>query len=182
MIGQPNMQTMTIDNPIILPHVLSFLTHKRWTGKVVGLEDFPRDQWPDFVPPLYFAYHIMVGLGTMFMAIMSLSFLLLLLRRLYYTRWVLWILMLALPFPFIANTAGWCTAELGRQPWIIYRIMRTTDGYSQNVSTGNVWFSLLGFMGLYLFLTFVYFFVMTLIIHAGPESARARTGAQTGGA
>ena len=61
------------------------------------------------------------------------------------------------------------TAELGRQPWIIYKVMRTSDGYSQHVSTGNVWFTTLGFMGLYLFLTFVYFFVMTHIIGAGPE-------------
>jgi cytochrome d ubiquinol oxidase subunit I len=52
--------------------------------------------------------------------------------------------------------AGWTTAELGRQPWIIYNIMRTSDGYSSHVSTGNVWFTLLGFMGLYLFLSFVY--------------------------
>ena len=89
---------------------------------------------------------------------------------------MLWILMLVVPFPFIANTAGWMTAELGRQPWIIYNIMRTSDGYSQHVSTGNVWFTLLGFMGLYLFLSFVYFFVMTHIIGAGPERILARAG------
>ena len=169
LIGQPNMETLTLDNPIVLPHVLSMLTHERWNARVAGLADIPQDQRPDFVPPLYYSYHIMVGLGTIFIAIMSLSILCLWQGRLYRQRWLLWILMLAVPFPFIANTAGWVTAELGRQPWIIYNIMRTSDGYSQHVSTGNVWFTTLGFMGLYVFLSFVYFFVMIRIVSAGPE-------------
>ncbi|MGA2582951.1 MAG: cytochrome ubiquinol oxidase subunit I [Tepidisphaeraceae bacterium] len=171
ILGQPNMQTMTLDNPITIPHVLSFLTHQRWNAQVIGLTDFPPDERPDFVPPLYYAYHIMVGLGTIFITIMGLSILFLLLGKLRQQRWLLWALLLAVPLPFIANTAGWVTAELGRQPWIIYQIMRTSDAYSQNVSTGNIWFTLLGFLGLYLFLAFVYFFLIVGIIGAGPESA-----------
>jgi cytochrome bd ubiquinol oxidase subunit I len=171
IIGQPDMQNMTLDNPITIPGVLSFLTHERWTARVVGLADFPEDIRPDFVPLLYYAYHIMVGLGTIFIGIMGLSVLFLWRKKLHRQRWLLWVLMLVMPLPFIANTAGWMTAELGRQPWIIYNIMRTSDGYSKNVSSGNVWFTLLGFMGLYLFLSFVYFFVVTRIIGAGPEPA-----------
>ncbi len=171
VIGQPNMRTMTLDNPITIPHALSFLTHQRWNAQVIGLTAFPPDQRPDFVPPLYYAYHIMVGLGTIFIAIMGLSTLFLLLGKLHTQRGLLWALLLAVPLPFIANTAGWTTAELGRQPWIIYQIMRTSDGYSQNVSTGNIWFTLLGFMGFYLFLSFVYFFLLVRIISAGPEPA-----------
>jgi len=171
LIGQPNMQTMTLDNPITIPRALSFLTHERWNAEVVGLTSFPLDQRPDLVPPLYYAYHIMVGLGTIFITIMGLSILFLFLGKLARQRWLLWALLLAVPFPFIANTAGWTTAELGRQPWIIYQIMRTTEGYSQNVSTGNIWFTLLGFMGLYLCLSFIYFFLMVQIIREGPEPA-----------
>ncbi len=78
--------------------------------------------------------------------------------------------MLALPFPFIANTAGWMTAELGRQPWLIYGLMRTADGHSTQVSAGNVLFTLLGFMGLYVMLSTLYFFITTRIIAHGPES------------
>ena len=72
-----------------------------------GLKEFPRDQWPDNIPLLYYSYHIMVGLGTIFVAIMVLSLLLLWRKRLFESRWMLWILMLSFPFPFIANTAGW---------------------------------------------------------------------------
>ena len=175
IIGQPNMQTMTLDNPIIIPGALSFLTHQRWIGQVIGLTNFPPDQRPDFVPPLYYAYHIMVGLGTIFMTIMGLGILFLFLGKLHEQRWLLWVLLLAVPLPFIANTAGWTTAELGRQPWIIYQIARTSEGYSQNVSTGNIWFTLLGFMGLYLLLSFIYFFLMVRIIGTGPEPAPRST-------
>ena len=64
-------------------------------------------------------------------------------------RWMLWLLMLSAPLPYIANTAGWMTAELGRQPWLIYGVMRTAHGFSPRVAAGNAWFTLLGFMGMY---------------------------------
>ncbi|MHC4079661.1 MAG: cytochrome ubiquinol oxidase subunit I, partial [Planctomycetota bacterium] len=74
-------------------------------------------------------------------------------------------------FPFIANTAGWMTTELGRQPWIIYGLMRTADGHSTNVSAGSTMFTLLGFAGLYLLLAVLYFFVTIRIIVRGPQAA-----------
>jgi cytochrome d ubiquinol oxidase subunit I len=170
LIGQPNMSEMKLDNPIILPNVLSFLTHQRWEATIVGLSDYDRDLWPDNVELLYYSYHVMAGLGTFFMAIMALGAFFLWRRKLYEQRWLLWVLMLALPFPFIANTAGWMTAELGRQPWLIYGLMRTADGHSTQVSAGNVLFTLLGFMGLYVMLSMLYFFITTRIIAHGPES------------
>lgn len=170
LIGQPNMSEMKLDNPIILPNVLSFLTHQRWEATIVGLSDYDRDLWPDNVELLYYSYHVMAGLGTFFMAIMALGAFFLWRRKLYEQRWLLWVLMLALPFPFIANTAGWMTAELGRQPWLIYGLMRTADGHSTQVSAGNVLFTLLGFMGLYVMLSTLYFFITTRIIAHGPES------------
>src|SRR5262249_49515696 len=68
-IGQPDMETLALDNPVVLPKLLSFLTHQRWNARIVGLADFPRDEWPDFVPLLYFSYHIMAGLGTIFIGV-----------------------------------------------------------------------------------------------------------------
>ena len=79
---------------------------------------------------LYYSYHIMVGLGTIFIAIMVLSAFLLWRGKLFESRWMLWLLMLSVPLPYIANTAGWMTAELGRQPWLIYGLMRTVHGAS----------------------------------------------------
>ncbi len=177
LIGQPNMETMTLDNPIILPGVLSFLTHQRWDAPITGLSDFDRDRWPTNVPMLYYSYHIMAGLGTIFIVVMVLSTFFLWRGTLYEKRWLLWILMLSLPFPFIANTAGWMTAEFGRQPWVIYDLMRTAEGYSSQVSAGNVVFTLIGFAGLYLLLSVFYFFITTRIIARGPTSAGESGGA-----
>ena len=77
-------------------------------------------------------------------------------------------LMLLLPFPYIANTAGWMTAELGRQPWVIYGLLRTSEGYSANVSGGNALFSLLGFMGVYTVLSILFLFLVGRKISQGP--------------
>ncbi|WP_417384745.1 cytochrome ubiquinol oxidase subunit I [Gimesia sp.] len=169
ILGQPNLQEMKIDNPIIIPKALSFLTHASWNARVKGLTEYDRDLWPDNIELLYFSYHIMAGLGTLFIALMGVSLVLVLKGKLHTSRLVLWLLMLSLPFPFIANTAGWFTAEIGRQPWLIYNLMKTADGASNNISQGNVMFTLLGFMGLYLLLSVLYFFLVTRIIGRGPE-------------
>jgi cytochrome d ubiquinol oxidase subunit I len=86
-------------------------------------------------------------------------------------RWMLWILMLAFPFPYIANTAGWLTAEVGRQPWLVYGLLRTAEGSSANVSAANTLFTLLGFMGMYALLSIFLIFLLTRLIGQGPEGA-----------
>ena len=168
LIGQPDMEEMTIDNPIEVPKMLSFLTHRRWDAQMTGLIEFDHDLWPTSIPMLYYAYHIMAGLGTIFIAVMALAGFFLWRGTLDQQRWLMWILMLALPFPFIANSAGWMTAELGRQPWIIYGLMRTSAGHSINVSAGNAMFSLLGFAGLYAMLSALFLFIALRIITRGP--------------
>jgi len=89
---------------------------------------------------------------------------------LFRSKAMLWILMLAVPLPFIANTAGWITAEVGRQPWLIYGLMRTSAGSSPLVSAGSAWFTLIGFMGLYTILAILFLFLVGREIHRGPES------------
>jgi cytochrome d ubiquinol oxidase subunit I len=181
ILGQPDMEKQRLDNPIVVPRMLSFLTYRHWGAEVKGLDAFPRDQWPDNIPLLYYAYHIMVGLGTMFIALMTVSVLLLLFRRLHRARAVLWALMLAIPFPFIANTAGWITAEVGRQPWLIYGLMRTSEGHSANVSAGNALFTLIGFMGLYMLLGMLWLFLLRHEIDHGPGHAGHGAPAATHG-
>ena len=94
-------------------------------------------------------------------------------QRLFEARWALWILVLMLPFPYVANTAGWMTAELGRQPWLIYGVMRTAEGHSANVSAGNALFSLIGFMGMYTILSILFLFLVYREIDKGPEDPDA---------
>ena len=171
LIGQPDTDAMKLDNPLLLPQALSFLTYRRWGAEVKGLKDFPRDLWPDNISLLYYSYHIMVGLGTLLIVLMLLAILALWRGRLYENRPLLWALLLALPFPYIATTAGWMTAELGRQPWLIYGVMRTAAGVSPRVSAANGLFTLLGFMGLYLVLGILFLFLVRREIEHGPEPA-----------
>ena len=173
LIGQPDVDRRRLDNPVLVPRALSFLTYRRWGAKVSGLDAFPRDAWPDNVPLLYFSYHIMVGLGTLFILLMAIAAGTLWRDRLYTSRPLLWLLMLAVPFPYVANTAGWMTAEVGRQPWLIYGLMRTADGSSKLVSAGNGWFSLLGFLGIYAVLSILFLFLVYGEIAAGPEEDTA---------
>jgi cytochrome d ubiquinol oxidase subunit I len=168
ILGQPNVQTATIDNAIEVPWVLSFLTYRRWNAEVAGLDAFPADQWPDAIELLYYAYHVMAGLGTLFLAATALLAFLLWRGRLWRTRWALWLLLLATPFPFIANTAGWLTTELGRQPWVVYGLLRTADGVSPQLSTGNVLFSLIGFTGMYTVMSILWLLSMAREIAHGP--------------
>jgi cytochrome bd ubiquinol oxidase subunit I len=170
ILGQPNVQHRKLDNPLEVPSMLSFLTYREWTAHVRGLDSFPETDWPDTIDLLYYSYHIMVGLGTIFIAVMGLAAILLWRDRLYESRWILWLLMLSAPLPYIANTAGWLTAELGRQPWLIYGVMRTAHGYSPRVAAGNAWFTLLGFMGMYTLLAILWLLLVYREIEQGPES------------
>ncbi len=173
IIGQPNVDQRKIDNPIFVPKALSFLTYRRWEAQVQGLDAFPPELWPQNIPLLYYSYHIMVGLGTIFIAIGVVAVFLLWRGKLFRARWMLWILLLSLPFPYIANTAGWMTAELGRQPWLVYGLMLTADGYSKTVSAGNGMFTLLGFMGIYMALGILFLFLVRREIENGPAAESA---------
>jgi len=172
ILGQPDVSAQKIDNPIIVPRMLSFLTWRKWTAEVKGLNAVPKQDWPDNIPLLYYSYHIMVGLGTIFIAVAAIAAFLLWRKKLYETRWILWALLVMLPFPYIANTAGWMTAEIGRQPWLVYGLMRTVDGYSKMVSAGNGWFSLLGFLGMYSVLSILFFILVGREIERGPEAVQ----------
>jgi cytochrome bd ubiquinol oxidase subunit I len=168
LIGQPNVAKQRLDNPIRVRGVLSLLAYGTFHSDVKGLNEFPRDVWPTQIELLYYAFHIMAGLGTLFIGIMVLANLLSWRGRLPRSRWMLWILMLAFPFPYIATTAGWMTAELGRQPWLIYGLLRTADGSSPTVNTGQTVFTLIGFAGLYFVLGLLFLFLIGREIAHGP--------------
>jgi cytochrome d ubiquinol oxidase subunit I len=169
VIGQPDVENQRIDNPITLPKVLSFISYGRWNAEVKGLNEVPRDQWPDNIGLLFYSFHIMVGLGTVMIALSLLAFLALRLKKLDTSKPLLWALLLAFPLPYIATTFGWMTAELGRQPWLVYGLLRTADGYSTRVSAGNTLFTLLGFLGLYALLSMLFLFLIQRELAKGPE-------------
>ncbi len=170
IIGQPNVDKRELENPIVVPRVLSFLAYGSFGAEVKGLNDIPRDQWPDNVELVYFSYHIMVGLGTLLILVMLVAAFALWRGTLYRSRRIQWLLMLAFPFPYIATTFGWATAELGRQPWVVYGLMRTVDATSPSVADGDVVFSTLGFLGLYFVLGVLFLYLVAREISRGPRT------------
>lgn len=168
ILGQPDAESQRIDNPLVANKLLSLLIYGTTTAEVKGLNEFPKEDWPTNIPLLYFSYHIMAGLGTIFVLVMVISAFLLWRGRLYNSRWMLWVILLCAPLPYVANTAGWMTAEIGRQPWLVYGLLRTRDGYSKYVHAGNSLFTLLGFMGLYTLLGILFLFLVYRVIAHGP--------------
>ena len=173
IIGQPDLQRGRLENPIVVPGVLSFLAYGTFGSTVRGIEDFPVDQRPDNIEVLYYSYHVMVGLGTLFIALMLASAVSAWRGKLGNNKVLLWMLMLSAPLPYIATTAGWMTAEVGRQPWLIYGLMRTAKGTSPRVTAGDTIFSLIGFCGLYLVVGLLFLFLAGRQIARGPTTTEA---------
>ncbi len=169
LIGQPNMVEKKLDNKIAVPNVLSFLTYKDWSKQIPGMDQFKAEELPSNVPGLYYSYHIMVGLGTIFIGIFGIAFILFWRKRLFEFKPILWMIMFIVPFPYIANLTGWYVAELGRQPYLVYGLLKTSEGISPTVSSGNTLFTLLGFVGLYLLLGILFLTLVGKIIYYGPK-------------
>jgi cytochrome d ubiquinol oxidase subunit I len=171
IIGNPDTTERRLDSSLGFPGLLSFLTYHRFTGTVKGLDDFPESDWPDSVPLVFYAYRIMVGLGTILLLIAAVAAFMLWRGKLFRSKPTLWALMLAFPFCFIANIAGWTTAEVGRQPWVVYGLLRTKDAASpeHSVPAGTGIFTLLGFSGLYLMLAVLYLLLIVRIVARGPD-------------
>jgi cytochrome d ubiquinol oxidase subunit I len=146
---------------------------------VQGLDQFPRDQWPTTLPLLFYAYHIMAGLGTYFVGLMGLAGFLLWRGKLYESRWILWPILLSFPLPYVANTAGWMCAEIGRQPWLVYGLIRTSQGYSTHVGVGTSLFTLLGFLGMYSVLSILWIVMVYNFIQSGPKALHEEVAGQS---
>ena len=168
LIGQPDVREQRLDNPIRIPGLLSFLAFGNVQRDVRGLDAFPKEEWPTNIELLYYAFHIMAGLGTVFVLLMAAGAVQLWRGRLEQSRVLLWLILSAFPFPFIANTAGWTTAELGRQPWLVYGLFRTEQGVSAVVNSGTIVFTLIGFTGLYFVVGLLYFSLFSRELRRGP--------------
>lgn len=173
IIGMPDVSGRRLIDPIFVPDLLSFLAYGNFRANVDGLTSYATELWPP-VELTYYAYHVMVGLGTIFIAVAAVAAFLLWRGRLFAMPPALWVLLLVMPFPYIANEAGWVVAEVGRQPWIVYGLMKTQAAASPNVVTGEAIFTLIGFVGMY-FLLGVLFLLLTLReIATGPAGKPER--------
>ncbi len=168
ILGMPDSQREVLIDPLYVPDLLSYLAYGNFRASVNGLAAYPRDLRPP-VELTYYAYHIMVGLGTIFAAIAVAAALLLFVGRLFSARWMLWVLMLAMPFPYVANEAGWMVTEVGRQPWIVYGLLRTAAATSPTVAAGETIFTTIGFAGVYFVLGVLFLLLVLREIANGPR-------------
>jgi cytochrome d ubiquinol oxidase subunit I len=167
IIGMPDVAGHKLIDPIFVPDLLSYLAYGNLRSNVNGLTSYATELWPP-VELTYYAYHIMAGLGTIFIGLALVAALLLPRGRLAQTPPILWALFLVMPFPFIASEAGWVVAEVGRQPWIVYGLMKTQAGVSPNVVTGETVFTLIGFVGMYAVLGLLFAMLILREIGIGP--------------
>jgi cytochrome d ubiquinol oxidase subunit I len=166
--GIPNPEMERTDFAVTLPNLLSIGVGGKSDTRVVGLKDFS----PAERPPIYWTFvpfHLMVGLGMYFIAFTALGLLVIKLNRLGDFRAFLWLCFLSTPLPIIANELGWIAAEVGRQPWAVYGLMRTDQAASSVVSSGQILFSIALFSVIYILLFSVWFFVLKLKLLKGPE-------------
>ncbi len=152
---------------IAIPKALSFLYNFDWNSEIKGLKDFPREDWPP-VNLTFQAYHIMVGIGMLAIALGLLGLYLLLTKKIYEAKSYLFILPFLIPLPHIAHETGWIAAEVGRQPWIIYKLMKTADAASVVVTAWEIVFSLLMFFLIYLLLAIMFILLFVKIVKKGP--------------
>jgi len=159
-----------------LPTVLSFLAYNSTAAEVRGLNSFPEENRPPVIIP-FFSFRIMVGLGFLFIIIsfFAWKWRKKIMDKPKLMRTLLW----SIPLPYIALETGWMVAEVGRQPWIVYQLMRTTDAVS-NISPVQVWPTLIGFVVLYSFLGIVDFMLLSKLARRGPQSVEVPAANQGG--
>ena len=153
---------------IRIPGMLSILLGGSKDTEVKGLKDFPKDEWPPLLLTSI-SYHIMIGLGTFMILLTTFAFILLRMGKLYNFKLLLYALLPAILYPTIANQAGWISAEVGRQPWIVYGLLRTSDGVSTVVPWYQIVFSLLLFMVVYSLLAYAFTVLLWKKIKTGPQ-------------
>ncbi len=175
LFGLPASPPPKLVARIEAPKVLSWMAYGDPDAYVRGLNDFPPDQvprgaelWISFV-----AFHNMVVLGGFFVAATAFGLFLQRRKRLLDTRWYLKIMSWSIPLPIIACELGWVTAEVGRQPWIVHKLLRTQEAASPTVSAGEILFSIILFGLIYCALGAVWIYLLRRKVAAGPEPAPA---------
>lgn len=151
-----------------IPKFLSFLIHFDFNAEVQGLNEFPKEEWPP-VFLSFTSYHIMILLGTLFILLSVFGVVLLVRKKLGEARWYHKFLLLGIPLPYLANEFGWIAAEVGRQPWAVYKVLKTSDAASIVVPAGQILFTLILFVAVYSLIAVVGLSVIFRIIKKGPE-------------
>lgn len=170
--GIPDVDKQKVPYSIEIPGLLSFLAHGSFNAEVTGLNEFPRENWPPIVIT-HIAFQVMVGIGLL-LALCGLLFLIFQWKKpsVLTKKWWLCLLVFCIPLGFIAVEAGWTVTEVGRQPWIIYEVMRTSDALT---AMPGIRYSFYFITGIYLLLTVILGWLMYRQIITLPEKYESVT-------
>ncbi len=175
------MSDQQVKYGVAVPGLLSFLAHSDFHTPVTGLDRIPRADWPP-VAATFYTFHLMVWLGGLFVVLTLVGLWFRWRGTLFEKRWLLWTFVLAVPLPFAANQLGWVTAEVGRQPWVVYGLLRTSDALSKAVVASQVLTSIIMFIVIYAMLFAVWVFVLDNKIKQGPDETEMVHPPATSGA
>jgi len=168
LFGHPDQNEGRVRYGVAVPRLLSFMVHGKFDQPVNGLDKIPREDWPP-VALTFHSFHLMVGLGMLFIGLTVLASFFRWRGTLWDQRWLLRAFVLAIPLPYVANQIGWVTAEVGRQPWIVYGLLRTKDALSKSVTAEQTLASIILFGIIYALLFAVWLYVLNDKIHHGPD-------------
>jgi len=171
IIGIPDPEAKKTHAEIAIPKLLSLAIYFDPDAKVQGLDEFPAEEQPSILP-VYFTYHAMIGLGSLFEFMALISIILMVTNRLYSSRWFLWGLILAIPLPFISNEVGWMAAEFGRQPWAVYNVLRTADAASVVVPAWQILLTIIMFSVIFALIFTIFIKLLVNIVRNGPDKVR----------
>jgi len=167
LLGWVDDETQEVTG-LAVPGGLSFLVHQDFEAPVTGLNAFPKGDRPGQVNAVFQFYHIMISIGMFLIALTFYASFLWWRGKLFETKWLMWIFSFSVILPQIANQVGWFAAEMGRQPWIVYGHLRTSEGFSQEVSSNQIMFSLALFTIVYTLLLLLFLYSLNKKIKQGP--------------
>jgi cytochrome d ubiquinol oxidase subunit I len=167
LFGWVDQEHEKVYGPFI-PGGLSFLLHGNTNTQVPGLDEFPKEDIPSQVNAVFQFYHLMVAFGMYFIALTLFAIFLWWRKKLFHYKWLIWLFVVSVILPQLANQFGWFAAEIGRQPWVVYGLLRTSDALSTVVNASHVLFSLILFALLYTLLFFLFIYLMNKKIQTGP--------------
>jgi cytochrome d ubiquinol oxidase subunit I len=174
LFGWVDENNQKVNLGIGVPGMLSYLIYGDTQKPVKGLNAFPPDERPP-VNIVFQAYHLMVAIGVFLILITVLGIFLWWRGKLFNHKWLLWIFVFSVLGPQIANQVGWITAEVGRQPWIVYGLLKTSDALSKAVTSEQIMFSLILFTVIYLFLFILFIYMLNEKIQHGPDELETIT-------
>ncbi len=168
LLGWVNQEKKSVTG-IKIPGGLSFLIHRDFSAPVTGLNAIPEKDQPSQINAVFQFYHIMITIGMILIAISLLAGFMWWKGVLFKKRWLMHVLMWSVILPQVANQSGWFAAEMGRQPWVVYGHLRTSDALSKVVTANQVWFSLILFFLIYTLLLVLFIYLLNKKILHGPE-------------